>query len=203
MFSVPDLPYGYADLSPYIDEQTMRIHHDKHHATYVKNANDVISGAPELSKFSAEELLSHLETVPESIRTAVKNNVGGHVNHTLFWTSMAKPSGDTIPAPKGTLATAIDTTFGSFDAFREQFTKRGLARFGSGWVWLVRDGGAIAIVDTANQDTPMSDGKIPLLPLDVWEHAYYLTYQNRRAEYIAAWWHVVNWSEVEKRYADV
>ena len=197
-FTLPPLPYDYNALEPHIDEQTMRIHHDKHHQAYVNNLNAALESAPDLQKKSVEELLVSLDSVPESIRTAVRNNGGGHYNHTLFWEIMA-PGGS--PTPIGALASAIDNTFKGFDAFKEQFNKAGVGRFGSGWAWLTMDkSGALAIESTANQDSPVSAGKMVILGNDVWEHAYSLKYQNRRPDYLAAWWNVVNWTEVGKRY---
>lgn len=197
--SLPPLPYPYDALQPHIDEQTMRIHHDKHHAAYVNNLNAALEGESALAALTVEELISDLSRVPEKIRTAVRNNGGGHANHTLFWEIMA-PGG--ASAPEGGLAAAIDRTFGSFDSFREQFAKACAGRFGSGWGWLSIDGdGALRIESTANQDSPLMEGRTPLLGCDVWEHAYYLHYQNRRPDYVAAWWNVVNWTEVGKRHA--
>lgn len=198
MFTLPELSYAYNALEPYIDERTMQIHHDKHHATYVKNLNDALAGA--FDTVSVEELLTKLNEVPDATRTKVKNNAGGHANHSLFWTMMGPKMGG---KPTGHIATAIDTTFGSFDQFAEKFNASALGHFGSGWAWLVADHGKLAIVDTANQDSPVTDGKTPILALDVWEHAYYLKYQNMRADYIKAWWNVVNWTEVEKRLSAV
>jgi Fe-Mn family superoxide dismutase len=193
---LPPLPYPYDALAPHIDEQTMRIHHDKHHQAYITNLNTALESYPDLQSKTAEELVKDLGSVPEAIRTAVRNNAGGHVNHTMFWTSMSKGGG----APSGKLAEAINGAFGSFDAFKEQFAKAAMGRFGSGWAWLVVDGsGKLSITSTANQDNPISDGLTPLLGLDVWEHAYYLNYQNRRADYVAAWWNVVNWADVATR----
>ncbi len=200
MFTVPDLPYAYDALEPFIDARTMQIHHDKHHAGYVKNLNDALAGNDALLSLPVETLISDLTRVPEAIRTKVRNNAGGHANHSLFWQIMGVPSGE-VHGPGGALAKAMDTTFGSFAAFQEKFTAAGMGRFGSGWAWLVVDRGALTILDTANQDSPVSEGKTPILTLDVWEHAYYLKYQNVRADYIKNWWHVVNWAEVEKRYA--
>jgi len=195
---LPELPYPYNALEPHIDEQTMRIHHDKHHAAYVNNLNAALEGHPELANKDLEELLRDLNSVPENIRTAVRNNGGGHANHTLFWEIM-KPGG--AKAPSGELASAIDAAFGSFDAFKEAFSKAAATRFGSGWAWLVvTKDGKLAVTSTPNQDTPIMDGDTPILGLDVWEHAYYLKYQNRRPDYIAAWWNVVNWDEVAARY---
>lgn len=197
-FTVPPLPYGYYALDKYIDSKTMRIHHDKHHAGYVNNLNAAIAKHPNLAGKSVEDLLKTLNTVPEDIRTAVRNNGGGHANHTLFWASMTPNSEG---KPMGTVGEAIDDTFGSFAAFQEEFKKAGLTRFGSGWAWLVlRQDGTLAVTSTPNQDSPLLDGNIPLLGNDVWEHAYYLKYQNRRGDYLDAWWNVVNWAEVEARY---
>jgi Fe-Mn family superoxide dismutase len=194
---LPPLPYDYAALEPHIDAQTMTLHHDKHHNTYVTNLNTAIEKHPELGSKSPEDLLRDLSSVPEDIRTAVRNNGGGHVNHTMYWTIMGPNGGG---EPTGPIADAINQTFGSFDAFKEQFNAAGAARFGSGWVWLVRDSsGSLSITSTANQDNPLSDGQFPILGNDVWEHAYYLKYQNRRPEYLGAWWNVVNWDEVNNR----
>jgi Fe-Mn family superoxide dismutase len=197
-FTLPPLPYAYDALEPHIDEQTMRLHHDKHHQAYVNNANAALEKAPELQQKSVEELLRDINAVPEAVRTALRNNAGGHANHTLFWEIM-RPGG--AAQPGGGLAKAIDQTFGGLDRFKEEFGKAALGRFGSGWAWLLlgRDG-ALAIESTANQDSPLMDGKTPLLGCDVWEHAYYLKYQNRRPDYVSAWWNVVNWDEVAKRY---
>jgi Fe-Mn family superoxide dismutase len=197
-FTLPPLPYDYNALEPHIDEQTMRIHHDKHHAAYVNNLNAALDGHTGLQAQTIEQILGNLAAVPENIRTAVRNNGGGHVNHTLFWDWM-RPGG--AREPGGTLADAINRTFGGFAQFKEQFGKACAGRFGSGWGWLTLDGkGTLAIESTANQDSPLMDGKTPILGCDVWEHAYYLKYQNRRPDYVAAWWNVVNWSEVGKRY---
>jgi Fe-Mn family superoxide dismutase len=195
---VPPLPYPYNALEPHIDEQTMRIHHDKHHAAYVNNLNAALEKAPELAKKSAEDLIRGINSVPEEIRTAVRNNGGGHVNHTMFWEIMG-PAGKGAE-PTGAVADAIKSTFGGFDAFKEQLTKAGVGRFGSGWAWLVDAGGKLVIESTPNQDNPMMEGKKPILGVDVWEHAYYLKYQNRRPDYLAAWWNVVNWDAVNKRF---
>ena len=192
-YKLPDLPYEYSALEPHIDTKTMGIHHDKHHAGYVNNLNAAVENYPELQKKSVMELLSNLNNVPEEIRTAVRNNGGGHANHSMFWPSMSPKGGG---APSGSLGEAIDAAFGSFDAFKEQFSKAGMTRFGSGWAWLVTNGETLSIMSTANQDNPISQGVIPLLGVDVWEHAYYLNYQNRRADYLAAWWNVVNWDYV-------
>ena len=194
---VPPLPYDYNALEPHIDEQTMRIHHDKHHDAYVKNLNAALEGHAELAALSIEALLARLDAVPEKARTAVRNNGGGHANHTLFWEIMT-PGGAT--EPEGKLADAITSSFGSVKDFKEQFAKAAAARFGSGWAWLVPEGNGLAITSTPNQDTPLMDGVTPLLGLDVWEHAYYLKYQNRRPDYVTAWWNVVNWSVVGKRF---
>ncbi len=196
-FELPPLPYDYAALDPYIDEQTMRIHHDKHHGTYVTNLNAALENQPNLQGKSIEELLRDINSVPENIRTAVRNNGGGHANHTMFWEIMAPNAGG---QPSGPLAEAINSSFGSFDAFKEQFTRAATTRFGSGWAWLLADGGRLEIISTANQDSPLMEGRVPILGLDVWEHAYYLKYQNRRPEYINAWWNVVNWNAVNDRF---
>jgi Fe-Mn family superoxide dismutase len=197
-FELPPLPYDYAALEPYIDEQTMHLHHDKHHQAYVTNLNNALQGQDALASLPIEDLVRRINEVPESIRTAVRNNGGGHVNHTMFWEIMT-PGGSKEPA--GDLASAINQTFGSFDAFKTQFNDAGTKRFGSGWAWLVvAQGGALQVLSTANQDSPLMDGQYPVMGNDVWEHAYYLKYQNRRPEYLAAWWNVVNWDEVAKRY---
>lgn len=197
-FQLPDLPYPYDALEPHIDARTMEIHHSKHHAGYVKNLNKALEGQAELGGKSVEQILADLNAVPEAIRTAVRNNGGGHANHSLFWSIMGPDGGG---EPSGSLKSAIDKAFGDFDAFKEGFSHAALTRFGSGWAWLAVDGsGAVKVLSTANQDTPLSDGLKPILGLDVWEHAYYLKYQNRRADYIAAWWNVVHWSEVSKLF---
>lgn len=197
MFALPDLPYAYNALEPWIDTATMQIHHGKHHAAYVKNVNDALANYPQIDKLTIDQLLSDLQKVPEDIRTKVRNNGGGHYNHGLFWTVMAPaPAG----GPSGELKKAIETGFESVEKFQEQFSAKGMARFGSGWVWLILEGSNLAIVDTPNQDNPLMDGKTPILGLDVWEHAYYLKYQNMRADYIKAWWNVVNWAEVDRRF---
>jgi Fe-Mn family superoxide dismutase len=196
-FSVPDLPYDYAALEPHIDEQTMRIHHDKHHKAYVDNANAALAGTP-LENASVEDIVSDLSKVPEDKRAAVRNNAGGHLNHSLFWESMGPNGGG---APSGDLGAAIGAAFGSFDDFKAALKDAGIKRFGSGWAWLVWDGSKLAIVSTANQDNPLSDGQTPLLGVDVWEHAYYLKYQNLRPAYLDAWWNTVNWDKVAERYA--
>jgi len=197
-YEVPPLPYDYTALEPHIDEQTMHLHHDKHHQAYVTNLNAAIEKHPELGSKSPEELIKNLDSIPEDIRAAVRNNGGGHVNHSMFWQIMGPNGGG---APTGALADAITGAFGSFDAFKTQFNDAGVKRFGSGWAWLVKSSdGKLQIVSTANQDNPMSEGHTPILGNDVWEHAYYLKYQNRRPEYLAAWWNTVNWAEVGKRF---
>jgi Fe-Mn family superoxide dismutase len=193
---LPSLPYDFAALEPHIDTQTMQIHHGKHHAAYVNNLNAAIEKHPELAGRSAEDLIRNIGTVPEAIRTAVRNNAGGHVNHTMFWLIMGPDKGG---APTGAIAEAINGTFGGFDSFKEQMNKAGAGRFGSGWAWLVEAGGKLSIESTANQDSPIMDGKRPIMGIDVWEHAYYLKYQNRRPDYLAAWWNVVNWDAVNAR----
>jgi superoxide dismutase, Fe-Mn family len=195
-YEVPALPYDYSALEPHIDEQTMRVHHDKHHQAYVDKANAALEGTEWADK-PVEEVLQNLDKLPDDKRTAVRNNGGGHANHTFFWQIMSPDGGG---EPSGDLASAIDSAFGGFDDFKSKFAEAGVARFGSGWAWLVHDGSGVAIVSTANQDTPISDGQTPLLGLDVWEHAYYLKYQNKRPDYIEAWWNVVNWDEVAKRF---
>jgi Fe-Mn family superoxide dismutase len=196
-FELPKLPYAVDALEPYIDAQTMTIHHDKHHQAYVTNLNGAIEKHPELASKSLEDLLKDLNSVPEDIRTVVRNHGGGTWNHSMFWEIMAPNAGG---APKGDLAKAVDAAFGSFDAFKTEFEKAANGRFGSGWAWLVKKGNGVSIVSTANQDNPMSDGATPVLGIDVWEHAYYLKYQNRRAEYVTNWWNVVNWDAVAERY---
>ena len=198
-YEVPDLPYDYSALEPHIDEQTMRIHHDKHHAAYVTNANAALEGTEWADK-PVDEVLKNLDKVPEDKRGAVRNNAGGHSNHSFFWQIMGPDGGG---EPEGDLAQALSDTFGNFDDFKSQLKDAGVKRFGSGWAWLVHDGSGLAITSTANQDSPVTDGQTPLLGVDVWEHAYYLNYQNRRPDYLDAWWNVVNWAEVAKRYAAV
>jgi superoxide dismutase, Fe-Mn family len=193
---LPPLPYDYAALEPHIDTLTMQIHHDRHHAAYVNNLNNAIAKHPDLAGKSAEELVAGLSTVPEDIRAAVRNNGGGHVNHSIFWQIMGPHKGG---SPTGAIAEAIHSTFGGFEIFKEQFNKAGATRFGSGWAWLVESGGKLSIESTPNQDSPLMDGKRAIMGVDVWEHAYYLKYQNRRPDYLAAWWNVVNWDEVNKR----
>jgi Fe-Mn family superoxide dismutase len=195
--TLPPLLYGFAALEPHIDAQTMQIHHGKHHQAYVNNLNSALDKHPELHKQPLDELLGNINAVPDDIRTAVRNNGGGHHNHSLFWTSMAPKAGG---APTGTLAEAIQKAFGDFARFKETLATAGTTRFGSGWAWLAVVNGKLEVYSTANQDSPLMDGKTPLLGLDVWEHAYYLKYQNRRPDYIAAWWNVVNWPEVQKRF---
>jgi Fe-Mn family superoxide dismutase len=199
-FSLPALPYASDALEPSIDKMTMEIHHGKHHGTYVTNVNKALESAPELASKSIEELLANnCAIVPESIRTAVRNNGGGHINHSMFWQIMGPGKGG---QPKGKVAEALKSSFGGFDQFKEKFTAAATGRFGSGWAWLVRvPGGKLEIYSTANQDNPVMEGKYPIMGLDVWEHAYYLKYQNRRPEYIAAWWNVVNWDEIENRFS--
>ncbi|MGK2937948.1 MAG: superoxide dismutase [Solirubrobacteraceae bacterium] len=196
-FEVPPLPYAYDALEPHIDEATMKLHHDKHHQAYVDKANAALEGTPQADA-PVEDILKTLGDLPADKQGPVRNNAGGHYNHTLFWEAMSPNGGG---APTGDLAAAIDAVFGSFDAFKEQFEAAGVARFGSGWAWLVVDGGSLAITSTPNQDSPISEGKTPLLGNDVWEHAYYLKYQNRRPEYLKAWWSVVDWGKVAERYA--
>ncbi|MBA3347715.1 MAG: superoxide dismutase [Actinobacteria bacterium] len=194
--TLPELPYDHAALEPTIDEQTMRIHHGKHHQAYVDNANKALEGTEWADK-DADEILKSLDSVPEDIRAAVRNNVGGHANHSLFWEIMTPDGGG---SPTGDLASAIDEAFGGLDGLKTAINDAGVKRFGSGWTWLVADGGTLSVMSTANQDSPLSEGKTPLLGIDVWEHAYYLNYQNKRPDYLAAWWNVVSWSEVAKRF---
>ncbi len=197
---LPPLPYPTDALEPHIDAKTMEIHHDKHHAAYVSKLNDAVKGT-DLESKSAEELIQNLSTVPEDIRTTVRNNGGGHVNHTMFWKIMGPGKGG---KPTGKIADAIDETFGSFDAFKEKFEAAGVGRFGSGWAWLIKNkSGKLEVTSTPNQDNPMMDGNTPILGNDVWEHAYYLNYQNARPKYLAAWWNTVNWDEVNNRFAAV
>ncbi len=195
-YEVPPLPYGYDALAPTIDEETMHLHHDKHHQAYVDKANAALAGT-EWDGKPVEEVLKSLDSLPADKQGPVRNNAGGHANHSLFWESMSPDGGG---APEGSLASAIDAAFGSFDAFKTTFQDAGVARFGSGWVWLVHDGSGLAVVSTANQDSPVSGGQTPLLGNDVWEHAYYLTYKNRRPDYLAAWWDVVSWPTVAGRF---
>ena len=198
--TLPQLPYAFDALEPHIDAQTMQIHHGKHHQAYVNNLNAALEKAPDIASKPLEALLGKLDSVPEAVRTAVRNNGGGHWNHSLFWELMAPGAGG---KPDGALAKAIDAAFGSFDSFQEKFAAAAGGRFGSGWAWLVRDGGKLAITSTPNQDNPLMEGRAAndvLLGIDVWEHAYYLKYQNRRPDYVKAWWNVVNWSEVASRF---
>ncbi len=192
-YALPPLAYDYAALEPHIDAKTMEIHHSKHHAAYVNNLNAALEKAPEWQKQTLEEVLRSLPRVPEAVRTAVRNNGGGTLNHALFWKMIGPNAGG---EPRGELAAAITKSFGGFDRFKEQFTAAAMGRFGSGWAWLIADKGALRIESTPNQDSPVSEGKTPILTLDVWEHAYYLKYQNRRADYVAAWWNVVKWDYV-------
>jgi superoxide dismutase, Fe-Mn family len=197
-YTVPPLPYAFDALEPYIDAKTMEIHHDKHHGAYVKNLNAALEGHAELAKLSVEALISKIDTVPENIRTAVRNNGGGHANHSLFWKIMKKGGGG---EPKGEIADAIKSTFGSFNEFKAKFNDAATKRFGSGWAWLQIKGGKLGIESTPNQDNPLMSGAKPVMGIDVWEHAYYLKYQNRRPEYIEAWWNVVNWEQINQNYA--
>jgi Fe-Mn family superoxide dismutase len=192
-YELPPLPYAHNALEPFIDEQTMQIHHGKHHQAYVTNLNAALEKYPELQGKPIEQLIADMNAIPEDIRTAVRNNGGGHANHAFFWTLMAPNAGG---APTGAVAEAINARFGSFDAFKEAFSKAGVGRFGSGWAWLIKSGSGVEIVSTPNQDSPLMEGKTPVLGIDVWEHAYYLKYQNKRPDYIAAWWNVVNWDAV-------
>lgn len=196
-YKLPELPYAYDALEPHIDKETMNIHHTKHHNTYVTNLNAAVEGKADLESKSIEELISNLDAVPEDIRTAVRNNGGGHANHSLFWTILCPNGGG---APTGELADAIASKFGSFDQFKEEFANAAKTRFGSGWAWLVVNNGELEVTSTPNQDSPLMEGKTPILGLDVWEHAYYLNYQNRRPDYISAFFNVVKWDEVAKRY---
>ncbi len=197
-FELPPLPYDYNALEPHIDTQTMQIHHDKHHAAYVTNLNNAL-GNHEFASLAVDDVVRRINEVPENIRTAVRNNGGGHSNHTMFWQIM-KPNGGGVPT--GALANAIQSTFGSFDAFKAAFNDAGVKRFGSGWAWLILDkSGKLQVISTANQDSPLMDGLYPVMGNDVWEHAYYLKYQNRRPDYLNAWWNVVNWDEIARRYS--
>jgi superoxide dismutase, Fe-Mn family len=197
-FELPQLPYAYDALEPHIDKETMNIHHTKHHNTYVTNLNNALQGNEELLSKSVEEVIANLDAVPEAARTAVRNNGGGHANHSLFWQILAPNGGG---APAGELADAINGKFGSFESFKEEFAKAATTRFGSGWAWLSVSNGELEVSSTPNQDSPLMEGKTPILGLDVWEHAYYLNYQNRRPDYISSFWNVVNWDEVSKRYS--
>jgi Fe-Mn family superoxide dismutase len=195
-FTLPNLPYDHAALEPTIDARTMEIHHGKHHQVYVDNANKALEGT-DLADSPVEEVLANLDSLPEDKRGPLRNNAGGHANHSLFWEIMTPGGGG---EPSGALAEAIEQTFGGVSALKEQVNDAGVKRFGSGWAWVVADGGSLAVMSTANQDSPLSEGKTPILGIDVWEHAYYLNYQNRRPDYLAAWWDVVNWDEVAKRF---
>jgi Fe-Mn family superoxide dismutase len=194
--SLPPLPYPHDALEPHIDKQTMEIHHGKHHAAYVNNLNAALEKHPDLQSKSVEDLIRGLSTVPEAIRTAVRNNGGGHANHTMFWQIMGPNAGG---APTGAIADAINGSFGSFDKLKEELKKAATGRFGSGWAWVIESGGKLTVESTANQDSPLMEGKKPVFGIDVWEHAYYLKYQNRRPDYVDAWWNVVNWAEINKR----
>jgi len=197
-YKLPNLPYGYKDLEPHISEEIMRFHHDKHHAAYVNNLNATIEKHPELFEKNPEELLINLDEIPEDIKSAVRNNGGGVVNHSLFWRTMAPNGGG---EPRGKIAEAIRKQFGNFNQFKEKFNNKGLEHFGSGWVWLVKNNkNELEIISTPNQDNPISKGKKPLILNDLWEHAYYLQYKNRKADYLEAWWNVINWEEIEKRF---
>ncbi len=196
-FTLPPLPYAFNALEPHIDARTMEIHHDKHHAAYVNNLNAALKDQPDLQSKSIDDILKNINAVPEGIRTAVRNNGGGHYNHTMFWEIMGPDGG----APSGALADAINATFGGLDQLKAAINDAGVKRFGSGWSWLVKDGGALKVISTANQDCPLMDGQYPVLGVDVWEHAYYLNYQNRRPDYLAAWWNTVNWDAVAKRFS--
>ena len=197
-YELPPLPYAFGALEPHIDARTMEIHHDRHHATYIMNANNALADHPELAAMCVEDLISDLSAVPEGIRTAVRNNAGGHANHSQFWPVLSADGG----APSGALAAAIDSAFGSLDALKGEFAQAATTRFGSGWAWLIKQAdGSLAVTSTPNQDSPLMDGSgTPILGLDVWEHAYYLNYQNKRPDYIAAWWNVVNWDEAARRF---
>ena len=197
-YTLPDLPYSSDALEPHIDARTMEIHHGKHHQAYIDKTNAALEGT-EWADTPIEEVVANLGTLPDDKKGAVQNNGGGHANHSLFWTVMSPDGGGD---PTGELADAITSTFGSLDAFKEEFAAAAATRFGSGWAWLVVDGGSLAVMSTANQDSPLSEGKTPILGLDVWEHAYYLNYQNRRPDYVSAFWNVVNWEEVARRYAE-
>lgn len=197
-FTLPELPYGFDALEPHIDTTTMQIHHGKHHQAYVNNLNAAIEKAPELANKSLDDLMRGINSVPEAVRTAVRNNGGGHWNHSFFWKLMGPKAGGN---PGGEVSRAINDAFGSFDKFKEQFSAAGVGRFGSGWAWLINDGGKLSIASTPNQDNPLMEGKNAILGVDVWEHAYYLRYQNKRPDYIAAWWNVVNWDAVNEAFS--
>lgn len=197
LFTLPPLPYGYDALEPHIDERTMRFHHDKHHNAYVQNLNKALASYPEFQGKSVEYLIQNLDRIPESIRQTVRNNGGGHLNHTMFWEIMGPNGGG---EPKGPIGEAIRGSFGGFTQFKEGFTQAGLRLFGSGWVWLIRSGNKLEITTTANQDSPLMQNQFPILGNDLWEHAYYLNYQNRRADYLKSWWNVLNWTEINRRF---
>jgi superoxide dismutase, Fe-Mn family len=199
-YELAPLPYDYAALEPFIDAETMKLHHDKHHQAYVNNANAAIEKHPELASKSVDDLLRDLNAIPEDVRTALRNNAGGHSNHSMFWTIMAGPNAGGGGTPKGALADQIKSDFGDFESFKKTFNETTAKQFGSGWGWLVCKGGKLAVMTTPNQDSPLSQGLYPILGNDVWEHAYYLKYQNKRPDYLAAWWNVVNWNEVAKRF---
>ena len=196
MFELPPLPYEYDALAPFISADIQQLHHDKHHAAYIKNLNDALAKHTEWQNKSIEEIITHLDQIPEDVKTTVRNNGGGHYNHSMFWEMMAPKAGG---EPTGSVLNEIKQYFGEFNTFRNQFTQGALKIFGSGWEWLVYDDGKLALMSTPNQDSPLSQGKVPLLGLDVWEHAYYLQYYNKRPDYVEAWWHVVNWEDVTKR----
>jgi Fe-Mn family superoxide dismutase len=201
-YELPPLPYDYAALEPFIDTETMHLHHDKHHQAYINNVNAALANHPDLAGKSVDDLLRALATVPEDIRATVRNNGGGHSNHSMYWTIMGSPKSAGVGgAPTGAIAAQIAADFGDFEGFKKTFNDAAAKQFGSGWGWLVFQGGKLKVVTTANQDSPLSQGLYPILGNDVWEHAYYLKYQNRRPEYLAAWWNVVNWAEVNKRFA--
>ncbi len=200
-YELAPLPYDYAALEPFIDSETMHLHHDKHHQAYINNVNAALANHPDLAAKSVDDLVRGLATVPEAIRGAVRNNGGGHSNHSMFWTIMAPPSAGGGGAPKGAIADQIAKDFGDFEALKKTFNETTAKQFGSGWGWLVFEGGKLKVTTTANQDSPLSQGLYPILGNDVWEHAYYLKYQNKRPDYLAAWWNVVNWAEVNKRFA--
>ncbi|PZM64805.1 superoxide dismutase [Paenibacillus dendritiformis] len=196
-FTLPELSYGYDELEPYLDARTMEIHHKKHHAAYVANLNQALSSSPQFKNATVEQLISHLDDIPEDIRTAVRNHGGGHYGHSLYWSIMSPTGGGD---PKGDIGKGIEKHFGSFEQLKEDLTKAALSRFGSGWGWLVVNGDKLEVMSTPNQDTPLADNKTPILVVDVWEHAYYLQYQNRRPDFVSSWWNVVNWEEVNRRY---
>jgi len=201
MFELPKLEYSYADLEPYIDSRTMEIHHSKHHAAYVANLNSALETLKDIKTRSIEEILTKLDAIPEDLRAAVRNNGGGHYNHALFWTILSKKGGG---RPSGSLGDAVEKEFDGFDGFKDTFTKTAMGRFGSGWAWLfVNSEGSLRVSSTPNQDNPLMDGNKPILGLDVWEHAYYLKYQNKRGDYIASWWEIINWTKVEENYSKV